>query len=89
MENLKNTNFSTVEEIQAYLANASTEEIIDLILADPSIDFGMVIAWGSYNDLYEYGTLEERATMLRLALEQMPADTLEDIFENHFIKKAY
>ena len=49
----------------------------------------MVIAWGTYCDLYEYGTPEERATMLKSALEQMPSDLLENLFYGHFIKKEY
>lgn len=88
MENLTNTNLSTEKAIQAFLANTSIEELIPFILNEP-IDFGMVIAWGTYCDLYEYGTPEERATMLKSALEQMPSDLLENLFYGHFIKKEY
>lgn len=88
MTTLNHVPFNNESEMEAYLATASIQELVPLILKEP-IDFGMVIAWGSYHDDYEFGTESDRESMLRTALEQMPAETLASIFYAHFIAKQY
>lgn len=84
MNNLKRT-FSNSKEIEAFVNEAPTTEIIDAVLAQNDLHFEMVVAWGSYSEAYEHADDLTRKNMLSDAIRQMPTDVLIEIFEKQFL----
>lgn len=84
MNNLKKS-FLTTKDIEMFIDQATTEEIIETVLAQDDLNFEMVVAWGTYSESYDYADKQLRRNMLNDAIVQMPKEVLVEIFEKKFI----